>query len=70
LYKILAVSLRRYWLIYHSKKGQKDISLEHHQGIVNSLKKEDYSDAKKLIKSHLRYVESVVRSQVKKILYT
>jgi DNA-binding GntR family transcriptional regulator len=37
LYKILAVSLRRYWLIYHSEKGQKDISLEHHNGIVNIL---------------------------------
>jgi DNA-binding GntR family transcriptional regulator len=38
LYKILAVSLRRYWIIYHSKKGQQDISLEHHQGIVNILR--------------------------------
>ncbi|MFW6115224.1 MAG: GntR family transcriptional regulator [Thermodesulfobacteriota bacterium] len=70
LYKILAVSLRRYWLIYHSKKGQKDISFEHHQDIVNSLKSEDYSEAKKLLKGHLRYVENVVRHQVKEILTT
>jgi DNA-binding GntR family transcriptional regulator len=70
LYKTLAVSLRRYWLIYHSKKGQRDISLEHHQGIANCLRKGDYSDAKKLIKSHLRYVEDVVRNQVTKILNT
>jgi DNA-binding GntR family transcriptional regulator len=68
LYKILAVSLRRYWLIYHSNKGQKDISFEHHQDIVNSLKNEDYSEAEKLMKGHLRYVENVVRSQVKEIL--
>jgi DNA-binding GntR family transcriptional regulator len=70
LYKILAVSLRRYWLIYHSKMGQKDISLEQHQGIANCLKKGDYSDAKKLIKRHLRYVEGVVRRQVIDILNT
>ena len=52
------------------KKGQKDISLEHHQGIANCLRKGDYSDAKRLIKSHLRYVEDVVRNQVTKILNT
>jgi len=68
LYKILAVSLRRYWLIYHSKEGQKDISLEHHQDIADCLRRGDYSDAKKLIKRHLRYVEGVVRSQVTKIV--
>jgi len=70
LYKILAVSLRRYWLIYHIEKGQRDISLEHHQEIVNTLSKEDYSYAKKLIKRHFKYVEDVVRKQIKKILYT
>jgi len=70
LYKILAVSLRRYWLIYHSKKGQKDISFEQHQDIVSSLKNEDYSEAKKLLKGHLRYVENVVRHQVTEILRT
>ena len=70
LYKILAVSLRRYWLIYHIEKGQRDISLEHHQEIVNTLSKEDYSYAKKLMKRHLKYVEDVIRKQIKKILYT
>ena len=70
LYKILAVSLRRYWLIYHIEKGQRDISLEHHQEIVNTLSKGDYSYAKKLMKRHLKYVKNVVRKQVKKILYT
>jgi len=70
LYKTLAVSLRRYWLIYHIEKGQRDISLEHHQGIVNILRKGDYSYAKKLIKRHFKYVKNVVKKQVKKILYT
>jgi len=70
LYKVLAVSLRRYWLIYHIEKGQRDISLEHHQEIVNTLSKEDYSYGKKLMKRHLKYVEDVVREKVKKILYT
>jgi len=70
LYKILAVSLRRYWLIYHSKNEQRDISLEQHQGVVNTLRKGDYSCAKKLIKRHLRYVEDVVKKQIKEILYT
>ena len=68
LYKILAVSLRRYWLIYHSKNEQKDISLEHHRGIIYSLKKGDYPGTKTLLKKHIRYVKGVVRKQVKKIL--
>ncbi|MBW2002542.1 MAG: GntR family transcriptional regulator [Deltaproteobacteria bacterium] len=68
LYKILAVSLRRYWLIYHSKKGQQDISLEHHQGIVNILKKGDYTGTKTLLKKHIHYVKGVVEKKVKEIL--
>jgi len=68
LYKILAVSLRRYWLIYHSKKGQKDISLEHHQGIVNTLKKGDYTGTKKLLKKHIQYVKGIVGERVREIL--
>jgi DNA-binding GntR family transcriptional regulator len=57
LYKILSVSLRRYWLIYHSKKGQKDVSLEHHQGIVNNLKQGDYAGTKQLLRKHIQYVK-------------
>jgi len=68
LYKILAVSLRRYWLIYHSEKGQRDISLEHHQGIVNVLRKGDYSGAKTLLKKHIQYVKGIVEKRVKEIL--
>ncbi len=68
LYKILSVSLRRYWLIYHSKNEQKDISLEHHRGIIYSLKKGDYPGTEILLKKHIRYVKGVVRKQVKKIL--
>ena len=68
LYKILAVSLRRYWLIYHSEKGQRDISLEHHQGIVNMLKKGDYSGTKTLLKKHIHYVKGIVGKRVKEIL--
>jgi DNA-binding GntR family transcriptional regulator len=68
LYKILAVPLKRYQLIYLSKKGQRDISLEHHQGIVDILKKGDYSEAKKCLRKHIRYVEGVVTKQIKEIL--
>ena len=70
LYKISAVSLRRYWLIYHSENEQKDISLEHHRGIIYSLKKGDYPGTETLLKKHIRYVKGVVRKQVKKILNT
>jgi len=68
LYKILEVSLRRYWLIYHIEKGQKDISLEHHQGIANSLRKGDYSGTKTLLKKHIHYVKGIVGKRVKEIL--
>jgi len=68
LYKILAVSLRRYQLIYLSKKGQRDISLEHHQNIVNTLKTGNYSETKRLLKRHIRYVENVVKKQISGIL--
>jgi DNA-binding GntR family transcriptional regulator len=68
LYKILAVSLRRYWLIYHSEKGQRDISLEHHQEILNILKEGNYSGTKTLLKKHIQYVKGVVRKRVKEIL--
>ena len=67
-YKILAVSLRRYQLIYLSKKGQRDISLEHHQNIVNTLKTGNYSETKRLLKRHTRYVENVVKKQIREIL--
>ena len=68
LYKILSVSLRRYWLIYHSKNEQKDISLEHHQGIIYSLKKGDYPGTKTLLKKHIQYVKGIVGKRVKEIL--
>ena len=68
LYKILAVSLRRYWLIYHSEKGQRDISLEHHQEILNILKKSDYAGTKTLLKKHIQYVKGVVGMKVREIL--
>jgi len=70
LYKILSVSLRRYWLIYHIEKGQRDISLEHHRGIIYSLKKGDFPGTETFLKKHIRYVKGVARKQVKKILYT
>jgi len=68
LYKILAVSLRRYWMIYHIEKGQRDISLEHHQGIADILKKGDYTGTKTLLKKHIQYVKGVVGEKVKEIL--
>jgi len=68
LYKILGVSLRRYQLIYLSRKGQRDVSLEHHQVIVDALKRGNYSDIKKLLKKHIRYVENTVKKQIKEIL--
>ena len=68
LYKILAVSLRRYWMIYHIEKGQRDISLEHHQGIADILKKGDYTGTKTLLKKHIHYVKGVVGKKVKEIL--
>jgi DNA-binding GntR family transcriptional regulator len=70
LYKILAVPLKRYQLIYLSKKGQRDISLEHHQGIVDILKTGDYSETKRLLRRHIRYVENVVKKQIEEILST
>ena len=68
LYKILAVSLRRYWLIYNIEKGQRGISLEHHQGIADILKKGDYTGTKTLLKKHIHYVKGVVGKKVKEIL--
>jgi len=68
LYKILAVSLRRYQAIYHSKSGQRDISLEQHQGIVNTIKRGDYSQTKRLLKRHIRYVRNAAKGHVCKIL--
>jgi DNA-binding GntR family transcriptional regulator len=68
LYKILAVSLRRYQLIYLSKKGQRDISLEHHRGIVDALRRGEYSLTKKLLRSHVRYVEHTVKGQIKEMM--
>jgi DNA-binding GntR family transcriptional regulator len=68
LYKILAVSLRRYQLIYLSKKGQRDISLEHHRGIVDALKRGEYALTKRLLRSHVRYVENIVEGQIKEML--
>ena len=68
LYKILAVSLRRYQLIYLSKKGQRDISLEHHRGIVDALMRGAYPLTKKLLRRHVRYVENTVKGQIKEML--
>jgi DNA-binding GntR family transcriptional regulator len=67
LYKILSVSLRRYWLIYHSKKGQKDVSLEHHQGIVNNFKQGDFAGTKRLLRKHIQYVKGIVGKRVKEL---
>ena len=68
LYKILEVSLRRYWLIYHSENGQRDISFEHHQEILNILKKGDYAGTKTLLKKHIHYVKGIVGKRVEEIL--
>lgn len=68
LYKILGASLRRYQFIYLSKKGQRDVSLEHHQVIVDALKRGNYSDIKKLLKRHIRCVENMVKMQIKETL--
>ncbi|MBW1716411.1 MAG: GntR family transcriptional regulator [Deltaproteobacteria bacterium] len=68
LYRILGISLRRYQLIYHSIEGQRDVSMEHHQAIVVALKRGNYSDIKKLLKRHIRYVENTVKKQIKEIL--
>jgi DNA-binding GntR family transcriptional regulator len=68
LYRILGISLRRYQLIYLSIKGQRDVSMKHHQAIVDALKRGTYSDIKKLLKRHIRYVESRVKKQIKDIL--
>jgi len=68
LYKILGASLRRYQFIYLSKKGQRDVSLEHHQVIVDALKGGNYSDIKKLLKRHIRCVENMVKMQIKETL--
>jgi DNA-binding GntR family transcriptional regulator len=70
LYKILAVPLKRYQLIYLSREGQRQISFEHHQGIVHVLKRGDYSEARSSLKRHIRYVEQVVKKQIKEILST
>ena len=70
LYKILAMPLKRYQLIYLSKRGQRDISLEHHQEIVDILKTGNYSETKRLLRRHIRYVENVVKKQIKEILST
>jgi DNA-binding GntR family transcriptional regulator len=68
LYKILAVSLRRYQLIYLSKEGQRAISLEHHRGIVDALRREEYHIGKKLLRRHVRYVGATVKKQIKERL--
>lgn len=70
LYKILGVSLRRYQLIYLSKNGQGEISLEHHLGIINTLKREDYSEAKRLLKRDIRCVRKVAKGHIGKISNT
>lgn len=68
LYKILGVSLTRYQLIYLSIKGQRDVSIKHHLAIVDALKRGNYSNIKKLLKRHIRYVENMAQKQIKKIL--
>lgn len=68
LYRTLAVSLRRYWLIYHSRKIQRNISLEHHRTVIRMLSEGNYTYAKKMLKTHIRYVKKIVKKQVKQIL--
>ena len=68
LYKILAVSLRRYQLIYLSKDGQRAISQEHHREIVDALREGEYIIGKKLLRSHVRYVGGTVKKQIKERL--
>jgi hypothetical protein len=68
LYKILGVSLRRYHLIYHSIKGQRGISMEQHKAIVDALRRGSYSETKRLLRKHIRYVEDIVKKQIKEIL--
>ena len=68
LYKMLAVSLRRYQAIYHSESGQRNISLEQHLGIFNFLKRGDYLQTKRLLKRHIRYVRNIAERHVCKIL--
>ena len=68
LYKILAVSLRRYQLIYLGKGGQRGISLKDHKTIVDILKGGNYTYAKKFLRNHIRYVEKITADKVKKIL--
>jgi DNA-binding GntR family transcriptional regulator len=54
--------------VYLSKKGQREISLEHHKGIVGALKQGKYAETKKLLKAHIRYVENTVKKQIKEVL--
>ena len=68
LYKILAVSLRRYQLIYLGKGGQREVSLKDHKTIVDILKDGNYAYAKKYLKKHIRYVEKIAENKVKEIL--
>ena len=68
LYKILAVSLRRYQLIYLGKGGQREVSLKDHKTIVDILKGGNYTYAKKYLKKHIRYVEKIAENKVKEIL--
>jgi len=42
--------------------------VEHHQVIVGALKGGNYSDIKKLLKKHIRYVENTVKKQIEEIL--
>ncbi len=68
LYKMVAVSLRRYQAIYHTESGQRNISLEQHLDIFNFLKRGDYLQTKRLLKRHIRYVRNIAERHVCKIL--
>jgi DNA-binding GntR family transcriptional regulator len=64
LYKVLEGSLLRYWLIYYYRKKEIDTSFQHHRKIVSALKRENCFEAKKLLKTHFRYVENVMKKKI------
>jgi len=68
LYKMVEGSCKRYWLIYYCGRKEKDTSLQHHQEIVTTLKREDFSEVKKLLKKHFSYVKDVLRQKIESIL--
>jgi len=68
LYRTLAISLRRYQLIYLAKEGQREVSRKDHKTIIDILKEGNYTYAKKFLKRHIKYVENIAEDKIKKIL--